>query len=63
MPASPAAGDAAAGRRGDNAACPGLTRVPPRPVFGADVFRAALAMFATGVTIVTARDATARRSA
>ena len=29
------------------------------PAFGSDAFRAALAMFATGVTIVTARDALA----
>ena len=33
------------------------------PSFGADDFRAALAMFATGVTIVTARTPTASRSA
>ena len=38
---------------------------PPRralaPTFSADDFRAALGMFATGVTIVTARDATGQR--
>lgn len=39
----------------DNAAMARLTRAKA-PAFGSDDFRAALAMFATGVTIVTARD-------